>query len=247
MAQIAFLGDTHANTAATFEVIDRVAELGVDTIVQCGDFGYWPRLPLGEKFLRKVSDRLVANDILLHWVDGNHEDHSRLPHHETQPQSIVHNVIWHPRGTTSYIGGKKFLWMGGAVSVDKDYRTPGHDWFANEVPSQDQWDRALSAGPVDVMVSHDSPEGLALKGLPWVPQELQRASQHMRTGLTNVMELTQPKLVVHGHWHHRLTTMLGKVLVLSLGHDQSPLRERGIILDLDVPDFPSMISATYFQ
>lgn len=246
--RVAFLGDTHANTQATYQVIDKVAELGVDTIIQCGDFGFWPRLPLGQKFLRKISHRLVNNGIILHWADGNHEDHSRLPHHQTEPWEHDANIIWHPRGTVSEMGGKKVLWMGGAVSVDKYYRTPGYDWFANEIPSQEEWDRGLTAGKVDIMVSHDAPQGIVLKSTMRVREELIRASDHMRFGLSSVMEATRPRLVAHGHWHHRMTTLIGEVLVLSLGCDHDPLRERGLVLDLEALDTePRMASATYFE
>lgn len=249
--RVAFLGDTHANTGPTLEVIEAVARAGVNTIVQCGDFGFWPRFPSGQKFLRKVSKKCQEYDITLHWADGNHEDHSKLPHHQVDPWEHHPNIVWHPRGTTSTFWDKKFLWLGGAVSVDKYHRTPGHDWFHNEIPDQEQWDRALTAGPVDVLITHDAPNGVSLRGMPGVLDELERASAHMRFGISSVIETTNPRLVVHGHWHQRLTTLTPERLILSLGYDYNPLRERGLIFDLDALDQwgsgePPMANVGYF-
>ncbi len=102
------------------------------------------------------------------------------------------------------------------------------------------------------MISHDAPLGLALRGASWVPERLQIASQQNQFGLSSVIEATRPKLVVHGHWHYRLTTLLEDVLIVSLGWDGDRLRDRGLILDVGSlttaeDGHPKMAGAIYFE
>lgn len=232
--RVAFVGDTHANALSTLHVIREVEARGIKTVVQVGDFGFYPRLQLGQQFLHRVSRACVEAGITFHWVDGNHEDHESLPHEETtDPWELLPNLIWHPRGTITELCGKRFMWMGGAVSVDKYARTPGLDWFHDEIPSERAWLRALEAGEADIMVSHDAPEGVSLRGLPWVLDELARASELMRAGLSSVLRSCGARLSVHGHWHQRHWGVVDGVLILGLAEDGAEIRHQVAILDLD--------------
>lgn len=230
--RIALVGDTHANPIRTLRIIKEMDESGIKTLVQCGDFGFWPRFPQGVKFLQKVSDALIENGMTLHWADGNHEDHDRLPHEDDQPWEHNPGIVWHPRGTTSEIAGKTILWMGGAVSVDKYARTPGYDWFHKEVPTPIQWQRALEAGPADIVVAHDAPAGVSLKGVSWITEELLRASNSMREGLLEVFNASEAKLFIHGHWHQRNEALLDGRTVLGLSWDGDDIRNHVAIMDL---------------
>jgi Icc-related predicted phosphoesterase len=247
--RVAFVGDIHANLNRATEIVHGVADREVHTIVQTGDFGYWPRMKAGERFLEGLSKVAVEREVDIHWADGNHEDHEFLPHNRETSWEHHPNLFYHPRGTTSEIGGKRFLWFGGAVSVDKYVRTPGYDWFAEEVPTMEQLDRALRVGKVDVLVTHDAPEGIQLKGLPWIPAELQRASDHMRSAISNIVAETKPKLVAHGHWHYRLTTALEDRIILSMGHDHSKMKYHVTFVNLDDLDtigkYPTNVFENY--
>lgn len=231
--RIAFLGDTHGNKRRTLEAIRLASAMGAEVIVQTGDFGYWPRQTKGggDKFLDDVSELLVAKQLELHWVDGNHEDHDMLPHDRKSQWAVRENLIWHPRGSVTKLGGKKFLWFGGAVSVDKHMRKIGWTWFPEEWPSAAQWERAMNAGKVDVMVTHDAPLGTTMRGMPddWIAEDLLRSSHQMRVGLENIRQATQPTLVVHGHWHQRITTVFSGYTVVGLGHDYGAIEEHVII------------------
>ena len=43
--RVAFIGDTHANTARMKRILGRLENAEVDTAIQVGDFGYWPIRP----------------------------------------------------------------------------------------------------------------------------------------------------------------------------------------------------------
>lgn len=233
MTKIAFVGDTHANGRRLDAIIGAVAALEIDTIVQVGDFGFWPRQKDGERFLDQVSETATYEGVQIHWVDGNHEDHEMLPHGTEVPWKVRDNLIWHPRGTTSELGGKRFLWLGGAVSVDKYVRTPGYDWFFNEIPNRDEWGRAHAAGKVDIMVTHDGPAGSTYRGMPedWIPKDLLNASRYFRDGLEWVRQEVKPSLCVHGHWHQQKVTHMPTHIIVALGHDYGEVNQQVAVID----------------
>jgi Icc-related predicted phosphoesterase len=53
--RVLFVGDVHGNTEFMAAAIERARIEGVDTIVQVGDFGYWPHTKLGTKFLADIE------------------------------------------------------------------------------------------------------------------------------------------------------------------------------------------------
>src|SRR5690606_41506311 len=118
---VLFMGDTHGNGFAVEKAYDFAAEVEAEVIVQVGDFGWWPRQGIGRRFLRRASQLASETGIPLHWVDGNHEDHSELPRSYLLPGTewlqagpeagddpgCFHRdypgLIWHPRGTMSQL------------------------------------------------------------------------------------------------------------------------------------------------
>ena len=96
----------------------------------------------------------------------------------------------------------RFRALGGAFSIDHAACTPGYDVFpVEEVPSYADAQRAINAGPADVLLCHDFPAlGYQLKGRP-IPAADERASRQVQHILAEVAEAIHPKLVVHGHWH----------------------------------------------
>lgn len=235
---VAFIGDTHANLSRMRRILGKLHNDGITTAIQVGDFGYWPNDRVGRRFLKETSEGLASKGITLHWVDGNHEDHQSLPHDSEEEVELYPNIIWHPRGSTSEMGGRRILWMGGAVSVDKPHRTPWLDWFPTEVPNFVQWDRAMAQGWVDIIVAHDAPLEAELKGgFPehMIRPDLLQAGHQMRKGLSELVEATTPALYVHGHWHRRATTHVENGLrIEGLGHDMVGVDLQVMYEDLDL-------------
>lgn len=71
---VGILGDTHGNFAYTVNVLEYLKRLDVDTVLQVGDFGYFPHLDSGQKFLTELSNVLELYDINLYWLRGNHDN-----------------------------------------------------------------------------------------------------------------------------------------------------------------------------
>ena len=237
MKQVMFVGDTHADLFRTYRILDEAHRRGIDTIFQAGDFGFWPNINGGSFFLNGISNRAVELGIEVHWVDGNHEDHwslESLTLDAHEPIEYHPNLIWHPRGSTQTFNGIKFLFFGGAVSIDKGYRTLGVDWFPDEVPSNAQIMKALEATKVDVVLSHEAPLSVDLQGhfRGIASDGVRRDAVNFRRYLEMIREELQPATWVHGHWHVRQDTEVGTTTVYSLGDNTGELRDQFIVLPL---------------
>jgi hypothetical protein len=156
---VALAGDWHGNIPWAMRMVAAAHDAGVRVIVQLGDFGYWRDDPSTRKYLRRLERLLGELDMTLYWVDGNHEDHVRLLKHplaadETRP--ISDHVVHPPRGFRwTWRDGdgidRTWLALGGAVSMDRVYRTPGRSWWPEEEITPTDVSVAIAGGLVDVL------------------------------------------------------------------------------------------------
>ena len=65
--RVALVGDTPANAVWARRVIEELAAVGVDMVVQLGDFGWWPQ----KGFAEKVSHAAVIAGVTVCFIDGN--------------------------------------------------------------------------------------------------------------------------------------------------------------------------------
>lgn len=133
-------------------------------LIVAGDFGYcWHnRMHL----LDELSKRLTALNTTLYFVDGNHEDFHTLYQYpidpETQMRPLCDNIFHLQRGHIYTIHGKNVFTFGGALSVDKAWRTPGVSWWPEELPTTAEWIRGETTlenhmGTLDLVVTHEAP------------------------------------------------------------------------------------------
>lgn len=239
---ILFAGDWHGNGPWAQKVIHHARKQGADTIVQLGDFGLWVQNEYTDKYLRHLQRNLTECNITLYWVDGNHEDHSRIVEQLAmtgdQPWSFKRcpNIVHLPRGHRWRWWGREWLAMGGAHSVDRLARTRGRSWWDEEHISDEQFWRAINGGRADIMLCHDCPAGVAIPGIgedpeldalnsPFPLSELRLANQH-RQKLRQICDVVQPDILLHGHYHVRYRNLLAyphaePTLVEGLAHDGS--------------------------
>jgi hypothetical protein len=130
---------------------------------------------------------------------------------------IAPNVIYQPRGSTfTDSDGTRFLFVGGAPSIDQAFRTPGKSWWPEETITEEEHERAMAVEDrVHVLVTHDAPNyppGFGPKGDP----EFRARSRRSMEMIAELIKFKSPGLHVHGHWHHRhqyasgpLTTTIG--------------------------------------
>jgi len=209
---VLLVGDTHASVSwLRGVVLPAAAELGVDSCVVLGDFGYWPEA--GE-FLKVARDAQKTHGVLVSFIDGNHEDHALLRTDCLRAGEGLAGPVWLggglnylPRGSTISVGGLSVLCVGGAASIDRSDRVESISWFAEETLSRGDVVNIRKVGEVDVVLSHDAPSGWDIPGLPSLrlfPQgwldELAHCRRHRRI-LAEALAKTNPQLLVHGHYH----------------------------------------------
>lgn len=116
-----------------------------DYLLICGDFGAVWDLSATDFYLRRWYRDKPWTTL---FVDGNHENHDLLA---TYPVSewnggkvhiISDSIIHLMRGQVYEIDGHKIFTMGGASSHDKQHRREGISWWAEELPSPEEFAEA---------------------------------------------------------------------------------------------------------
>lgn len=222
-SKILFSGDWHGNEFWATGIIKNAAWSGADTILQAGDYGY----DFDYSFRSIVEQTCTEWDVMVYFVDGNHDDHNFIWRHELDEDGfyvISDHVRAIPRGKRWQWWGKTFLGLGGAVSVDKSFRTPYIEWWPTETITLGDMQRAVEGGKVDVMVTHDCPAGVKIPGIipgdysQWPKQQIIEAEHH-REQLWKVWDTVRPDLLVHGHYHIPYETEYDGTHVIGLDCD----------------------------
>lgn len=162
--------------------------------IQVGDFGIGFYTPYWHE---SVRDWMNANKGH-RFIRGNHDDPAMC---KTMPGYIEDGTI---EGDVMYVGG--------AWSIDKEWRTPGIDWWPDEELSYEELDKLVTKfGQVKprVMITHDCPtevawemflsKGLGLGDNKQIKTRTGEAFQAM-------FDIHKPELWVYGHWHNTRRT-----------------------------------------
>jgi hypothetical protein len=204
--RVTVTGDMHAEPRWGRHVVKAAAREGSQVVVVAGDFGAW-RTTGG--FLDHLTMWCERTGVPVMFVDGNHEDHPWLAGMPvdagTGLRPVTPWIVHVPRAHRWTWRGVSWLGLGGAVSVDRNRRTPGWDWFAEEELTYADTVRAVAGGQVDVMVTHDAPAGarVPLRSTPrWPADALADADRH-RELLRSVVDAVRPTHLFHGHFHVR--------------------------------------------
>jgi hypothetical protein len=188
----------------------------IKTILHVGDFGLWPG-DSGAKYLRKVDRTLADLGQTLYVTEGNHEWYDKLDGITPSIDGlkrVTPRIIFLPRGFRWTWHGWKFLSLGGAPSVDFEYRKRGVSWWPQEAITMGDVYRVREGveaqGTVDVMITHDAPKGvLAIEEsigenpFGFSERGLKYAAEG-RELLHAAWETAQPGLLFHGHYHMRV-------------------------------------------
>lgn len=236
MFKVAVVGDWHGNTRWAVKTINHLARSGVGHIIHTGDFGYWVDNIVTNDYLRSVNEECRRHNIELWFIDGNHEDHSRLAEWNVigGDRVQVDTNLWYlPRGYRWKLGGLTWMALGGAHSVDRANRRLNHDWWEEEFLTPQQVAYAARPGWVDAIISHDVPSGVdvPLEGGSWPYLDLVRSEEHRRL-VRVVVEATKPGLFIHGHYHVGYQSQLNGCRVIGLDRDGSSWGNHTYILEM---------------
>lgn len=240
---IAFCGDWHGDGIYAERAIHRAARSGAQVLVHTGDFGF----KFNKNFMRYLRHALTETDAHLYFVRGNHDDPDLLdrrwpvdrfgfgePIYPGKGSERIHYI---PQGARWSWWGLTFLGLGGAHSVDREWRTPMWDWWPNEWISPADCYHAVKGGKVDVMITHDLPASCPLpndrKSGGWPEAELIASEEH-RLILQSVVDEVQPKLLVHGHFHVRHENQVGGLHVVGLDMNGAPFEKNLYLVGPDL-------------
>jgi hypothetical protein len=213
-SKVIVMGDIHGNWSALNNLITKEKPA---TIIQCGDFGYWPnmdgaRLQPNDKNAWSQSG-MKLGDTKLYWLDGNHEDHWALKKDTHVPGKNgisarskfieTHKRVYHMRrGAHGRLpNGDNALYMGGALSIDRHLRTFGVDWFPEETISNEDLEIALSGPAPDIVFSHTCPSEF----LPFVMPDTKIERDLSCEALSVILREFRPQRWYFAHWHKYAT------------------------------------------
>jgi hypothetical protein len=142
-----------------------------DVLVQLGDFG-WIIYPFGENQKQEDAlDELAGKNFTLAVVPGNHENFDiifQLPIIEKWGGKVrvlsrkTGNIFLLERGEIYIINGKSCFVFGGALSIDKDTRILGYDYWEQEIPTWQEFNYGMDSldkvnWNVDYVFTHTCP------------------------------------------------------------------------------------------
>lgn len=211
--KIMIVGDTHAGLKNILPKLSIAKKLGIQHVLQVGDFGYFPTNMEGLSFLDEIQVEAQKNNLSVYAIPGNHEDHdaweyavkSTLPKHKGFTL-VRSRILLSPKVNTWRWDDKTFMVAGGAVSVDKEWRLAAEEracaprtyWWPNEELTDNDVQKIRMLGKkVDYLITHDASNNTAFRfRLKTDPD-----SERHRRRIDSVISLTKPNMHFHGHYH----------------------------------------------
>lgn len=257
---IGLVGDLEGEERAAVECLRSLGERGVQVAYQLGDL----RFGMGsdpDGYLGTVEAACAEYGIQLACIPGNHENWARLDALWADPRGqladgtlaplrLSGHVTMLPRGHRWEIGGRTFLALGGAPSINRHLLAEDVDWWPSEVLLDEHVDAAIRGGHAEVMLTHDGPaspycvppvedilrRNVRENPMGWPASSLAYADEGMAR-LTRAVLGVRPRLLAHGHFHVagedrvRLPGADHDTTIWSLAARQDPGNVR--VLDLD--------------
>lgn len=212
MGRFFLTGDTHGNFTRIYNFCQRFNTTKDDIMCILGDAGI--NYYLGTKDY-KLKDVLADLPITLFCIHGNHEERPfNIPTYKEKKwnggmvyyEEEFPNLLFAKDGEIYTINGKKCLVIGGAYSVDKDYRlSMGYAWFKDEQPSREivkyVEKQITKQKHFDIVLSHTCPIETEPKHmfLPFIDQS--KVDKTTELILQRVADLITFDAWYFGHFH----------------------------------------------
>lgn len=187
MTKTRFIGDVHGLKNELALVLHNIPE-DVTSIVQVGDMGVG--FGQGDYWHESLEDMLSA--VNGRFIRGNHDN----------PEQCRSMHTWIKDGRIE----NDVMYIGGAWSIDYQWRTRGYDlWDDEELSSQEFYDLLQVYDYVRprVMVTHDCPLSVSEQLFINTGKSFSGRQFKTRTGsaFESMFEIHKPKLWIFGHWH----------------------------------------------
>lgn len=201
-------GDTHGSIDFDKVIrLNRSEDINEnDFLIVTGDFGWiWSRAELYKNiaYLDSFKFKIL-------FIDGNHENFDILEKYPLEKWSggLIHRIsmnLYHlTRGEIYTIEDKKILTIGGAESIDKEYRYPNISWWEQESITEKDIENALinlekNKYSVDYVITHTCAE-------IFIPNNRLLDCSHIcknksETLLNRIANICKYNKWIFGHWH----------------------------------------------
>jgi hypothetical protein len=252
---IGLVGDLEGDRDWAVSVLRMLGQRGdVQVACQLGDL----RFGMGadpEGYLDAIESVCTEFDLRLLCINGNHENWAQLDqmwaagrvgNSHDQPLDVSDHVTLLARGHRWEMGGRSFVALGGAPSVNRLLLTEGVNWWPSEVIQDEHVEATIAPGHAEVMLTHDSPAppyctgpvADLIENNPWGwPDSILAEADEGMQKVTRAVFGVKPLLLIHGHFHVagetvvRLPGAAHDTTIWSLGANQDPANVR--LLDLD--------------
>lgn len=204
--RVLVVGDLHGDLECVRnDVIPVALARKCDVIMQLGDFGFvWDNsLERSYRKLWSLSELLHAHGLTLHFLPGNHENHSVLrqlaagvPHSAEGHAELAPHIYYTGRMARWEWNGTRIAAVGGAASIDRKFREIGVSWWPEEMLTDAEVQDASRLGAVDVLFTHDAPTCL-----PFTYLVEDEQSARSRESMDTIARALMPGLWLHGHYH----------------------------------------------
>lgn len=188
---IRFIGDIHGLNEEYLDIVNRSEY----PTVQIGDYG-----------CGFVHNPIGFNNHKIHrFIRGNHDD----------PSQCKAEANWIEDGTFE----DNMVFVGGAGSIDRAWRTQGVDWWPDEqlniVELQNILDQIIAVQP-EIIISHECPDFVA--DMICEARGYSKFNDDSRTRIMLEMIYTHysPKLHIFGHWHANINMLVGQTRFICL-------------------------------
>lgn len=188
--KIRICGDVHGKFRSYANVIR-----DCQSSIQVGDMGvgfrrYSPESDSIVSSANPPHDKMSEGDH--HFIRGNHDN----------PEVCRRQRFWIPDGTMH----RGFWCMGGADSVDREWRTEGLDWWPEEELSIRELDSLVDdfvRNKPRLVITHDCPDAVSTALLESHGQRKYRPGRPSRTAeaLQAMFDGHKPACWLFGHWH----------------------------------------------
>lgn len=193
VTKLRLIGDIHG----AFDIWKDELIKGSAMSVQVGDFGIgFPDVdvhPDGTMYKTKSQYPKDVDPLNHRFIRGNHDD----------PNLCLYQPGYIDDGHTEIIGTTRIMYIGGALSIDKAYRTQGIDFWENEELSYQRLEQMIdiyTSYKPNLVVTHECPESVSNHVLG--PNST-KFNIHSRTrnAFESMFNQYQPDAWYFGHWH----------------------------------------------
>jgi predicted phosphodiesterase len=222
--RVLLLGDTHGSERWIARAARVAADMGLDGIVQLGDFGYLPDDHWHQRFLGVAEELLAEAGVPLWFLRGNHDDSDAIERLTSSGRDdefgafrISPHIRYLPCGTRWTWGSSRLGVLGGAFSVDRHELVEGSTWWPGELVDPAAVTR-LGTEPLDVLFTHEAPLSSPTIIDRYVPTRghVDHMCTSQRRLVDHAARATRASAVVHGHHHVRYDEISGSTRIVGL-------------------------------